>query len=120
MRGFLKAACLFFFLTAGFTASSQYYYYNDNYYDKDVIWEVGASVGGMNCITEVGSKKGSKLFPLGQINFKSTQLNTSFYVAAMYQNVVGLRVEATWGRIAGADSTGSSPERNLSFRTSIN
>lgn len=103
-----------------FSAKAQYYYYNDNYYDKDIIWEIGGSVGAMNGITDVGSKKGSKLFPLSQVDFKSTGFNLSFYVSAIYQNIVGLRLEATWGSVAGADSNGAQPKRNLSFRSPVN
>ena len=29
-------------------ASAQYYFYDDNYYDQDVLVEVGASIGAMN------------------------------------------------------------------------
>jgi hypothetical protein len=101
------------FLLISFSASSQYYYYNNSYYDKDIIWEVGASTGLMTGLTDVGSKKG--VMP----SFKSAQPNASFYVGTMYQNTYGVRLEATYGRIAGADSTGDNKRRNLSFRTSI-
>jgi hypothetical protein len=101
------------FILCAQTASSQYYYYNNNYYDKDVIWEVGFSVGGMNGLTDIGSKKS----PVPVL--KTTQLNGSFYVGALYMNMLGLRVEFTKGRIAGADSLGAYPQRNLSYRTSI-
>lgn len=95
------------------SAKSQYYYYDNNYYDKDVIWEIGVSTGLMAGLTDIGSKKG----PMP--GFKSAQLNSSVYVGALYQNVAGVRLEATWGRIAGADSNGIHTKRNLSFRTPI-
>jgi hypothetical protein len=94
-------------------ARSQYYYYDNNYYDKDVIWEIGTSFGLMTGLTDIGTKKG--FMP----NFKSGQLNSTVYVGALYQNVAGVRLEATWGRIAGADSNGLHTKRNLSFRTPI-
>jgi hypothetical protein len=100
-------------LVSAFTARSQYYYYNDSYYDKDVIWEVGTSAGLMIGITDIGSKKG--FMP----NLKNSQVNGSLYVGALYQNLVGLRLELTWGRVAGADSNGAFKTRNLSFRTPI-
>jgi hypothetical protein len=90
------------------TAKSQYYYYNNNYYDKDIVWEVGASLGLMKGVTDVKS------------TLKSTQANASFYVGAMYQNVAGVRLEMTYGRISGADSLGGENEwRNLSYRTPV-
>lgn len=95
------------------TAKSQYYYYNNNYYDKDIIWEVGASAGLMMSVTDVGSKKG--FIP----NLKSAKSNASFYVGAMYQNIAGVRLELTYGNIAGADSLGLHKWRNLSYKTSI-
>lgn len=96
------------------SVKSQYYYYNNNYYDKDVIWEVGASAGLMIGVTDVGSKKG--FMP----NFKSAKTNAGFYVGAMYQNIAGARLELTYGNIAGADSLGGVHDwRNLSYKTSI-
>jgi len=94
-------------------ATAQYYYYNDNYYDKDVLFEVGMSTGLMGCMTDIGSNKG----PMP--NLKSAQLNGSFYIGAMYKSLVGARLEFTYGRIAGADSLGYHKDRNLSFRTPI-
>ena len=96
---------LLIWLSAG-TATSQYYYYNNNYYDKDVIWEVGASVGLVKGVTDVKS------------TLKTSQAGVGFYVGALYQNIAGVRLELTYGRIAGADSLGGKQEwRNLSYRT---
>lgn len=100
-------------LLASLSSKAQYYYYDDRYYDNDVLFEFGTSVGLMNGITDIGSKKG--FMP----NFKNFNMNTSFYVGALYQNVAGARLELTYGRISGADSNGASPKRNLSFRTPI-
>jgi hypothetical protein len=94
-------------------AKAQYYFYDDRYYDRDMLWEVGFSLGGMNCLADIGSKKG------GMPDLKTTQLNGSFYAGFLYKNLAGLRFEYTRGRIAGADANGISPERNLSFRTPI-
>jgi len=113
MRRIFTLLLLAIVILCSSAAKAQYYYYNDNYYDNDMIWEFGTSVGLMNGITDIGSKKG--FMP----NFKNSQLNASMYVGAMYQNIAGARLEITYGRIAGADSTGGSPKRNLSFRTPI-
>lgn len=95
------------------SATAQYYYYNNSHYDRDLIFELGISGGAMFGQTDVG-KKG--IMP----DLKSSQGNISLYAGAMYQNTFGLRVELTYGRIAGADSAGGSrPARNLSFRTPI-
>ncbi|HAI84032.1 MAG TPA: hypothetical protein DCL43_10205 [Chitinophagaceae bacterium] len=96
-------------------AYSQYYYYNDRHLDKDVIWEVGAQVGIMNCMTDLG-KKG--------FNTTNSNLSGGFYAGFLYQNFIGARLEFNWGRIEAADSLAGkgSPQynRNLSFRSNIN
>lgn len=112
-RKFTQLIFIAMLLISSLTARSQYYYYDNRYYDKDVIWEIGASAGFMTGITDVGGKKG--FMP----NFKSAQLNGSVFIGALYQNVAGVRIEASWGRIAGADSNGLNKKRNLSFRTPI-
>lgn len=104
-------AILVFFISIA-SAKGQNYYYN-YYYDRPVHFEVGASAGMMNAMTDVGGKKG-----IGP-NSKAAQFNGSFYVGAMFRDVFGLRVEATWGSIAGADSNGLHKKRNLSFKTPI-
>ena len=106
----------FIFIIIFFTclhSSAQYYFYNDKYYDKDILAEVGASVGLMNSLTD--------------LNTNSTILKTfnicgSLYVGVMYREVIGLRLEATMGKADGADSLNTSKPlrlRNLSFTTSI-
>lgn len=106
-------AALLGMLIFSLAANAQYYYYNNNYYDRAVVWEIGGSIGLMNGMTDIGSDKG--FMP----NRKGGRVNGSFYVGAMYQNVAGLRVEATWGSFAGADSNGYHKRRNLSFKTPI-
>lgn len=110
---FNSLAVVVIILLSSLTARSQYYYYNNSYYDSDIIWEIGTSAGLMVGITDIGAKKG--FMP----NFKSAQVNASVYAGVLYKDLVGVRLEMTYGRIAGADSTGASPKRNLSFRTPI-
>lgn len=99
-------------------AYSQYYFYNSNYYDSEILWEVGASFGLMNGMADVGRKKFSPFVP-AMIDWKSTKTNGSFYVGVNYQNTVGLRAEIVYGSVAGADSNGTYTARNLSYKTSI-
>lgn len=97
---------------------SQFYYYNDKYYDKDLIWEVGASYGIMNCVTDVGVKNPSAFLP-SWVQWKNSKGNGSFYIGVNYKDIVGGRLEFTMGKIAGADSMGKHVDRNLSFRSDI-
>lgn len=39
-------------------AVCQYYFYNENYFEPALTWEIGISTGGMNCLTDLGGKKG--------------------------------------------------------------
>jgi len=38
-------------------ATSQYYYYDDSYYDKDFLFEINASGGAMNALTDIGGER---------------------------------------------------------------
>lgn len=121
---------LFLLLCTGFSAKgfSQYYYYNDNYYDNDLIFEAGAGIGGMNCITDIGGANTDKTMYVNEIRMKNTSVSYSVFAGVMYKNFVGARLEATWGRVHAADQdiTGKSSgniisktNRNLSFRSNI-
>jgi len=102
---------------------SQYYFYNDKYFDNDLVFEIGGSVGLMNSITDLGGQAKNKKVYLNEINWKNTTKAAGVYVAAMYQQTLGVRLEATYGSVKGNDSllAKGSPryERNLSFRSDI-
>jgi hypothetical protein len=119
-------------LTFGATqnASAQYYYYDDNSYDTPLTFEAGVSIGAMNCLTDVGGNSGtglSEVKGLKSYRLGTTDFCTSAYISAAYKYAYGLRLEATYGTVSGADSalknvassTGGRYERNLSFRTRI-
>lgn len=115
---------LFSFLEKG---RAQNYFYNNKFYESSVIVEVGASIGGMNCLTDLGGRKGVGGNFIKDINLQNTKLCGSLYVGIMYKDMVGLRIEATFGNITAYDSilkpvaasTFGRYERNLSFRSSI-
>jgi len=123
------AAVIIAVLTLGLAqnASAQYYYYDDYSYDTPLTFEAGVGLGTMNCLTDVGGnaglgKKGLKDYRLG-----TTQFDASVYVSAVYKYAYGLRLEASYGTVAAADSalksvassTNGRYERNLSFRSRI-
>ena len=107
--------------------SAQYYFYDDNHYDKPVMFEIGASVGGMNCLTDLGGGKGIGKKFIKDINIKNTQLTGGLYFAATYNNAVTLRFEAAFGQVKSYDSilkkniatSSGRYERNLSFRSPV-
>lgn len=116
--------CLF---CVSYSAHSQYYFYNDNYYEGDVLVELGGSVGFMNSLTDLGGKKGLGKTGVKDFNVKNSQLSGSLFLSALYKYYVALRFEASFGQVKGddaqlkavANTTNGRYERNLSFRSSI-
>lgn len=108
-------------------AAAQYYFYDGKYYDNPLLIELGGSVGAMNCLTDVGGRKGIGKKFVKDLNLGKTQLAGSFYISANYKYAVSLRAEATFGQLKADDkvlesvkaTTYGRYERNLSFRTNI-
>jgi hypothetical protein len=106
---------------------AQYYFYNDKYYESDLLFEAGVSGGIMNCFTDLGGRKGVGKKFIKDVNMKNTRLSGGVYVTAMYKNVIGLRLEGTFGQVKAYDSILKGDqslakqryERNLNFRSNI-
>lgn len=112
---------LLVFLFCRICSSGQYYFYDDKYMDNDILFEAGATLGLMNCVTDVGQKKGSAFSP-AFYDWKSVKLNAGVYCAIMYKSIVEGRVQLTKGTIAGNDANSNSnfvKSRNLSFKSNI-
>jgi hypothetical protein len=111
----------------GNKASAQYYFYNDSYYDNPFIFELGGSAGMMNCLTDLGGKKGIGKKFIKDVNLGNSQFAGSVFLSATFKNAVAIRLEGTFGQIKAFDSILSSSkssvygryERNLSFRSTI-
>lgn len=107
--------------------SAQYYFYDDRYYANNIVLEIGAAAGIMNCLTDLGGRKGIGKGFIKDLNWKVTKPCIGVYAVAMYKEAVGLRLQATLGNIASYDSLlrKTDPDlqgrygRNLSFRSSI-
>jgi len=110
-------------------AAAQYYFYNDDYYDSPVMFEVGASVGAINCLTDIGGNKGIGKTFIKDLNLGKTNFCGGVFISAIYKNAVALRLEGTFGKLSANDNVLSkvSPldiayqryNRNTSFRTNI-
>lgn len=106
---------------------AQYYFYNGNYYQNNLIYEVGASVGGMNCFTDLGGRRGIGKRFAKDINLKNTMACGSFFFGVVWKNEIALRMEATYGNVQAYDSILANVKnnseqryyRNLSFRSPI-
>jgi hypothetical protein len=108
-------------------ASAQYYFYDGYSYDTPLMFELGGSYGAMNCLTDLGGKKGLGKKGTKDLNLGNTQTNASVYLTATWRDAFALRLEATFGKVESFDSvlksvrtsTNGRYERNLSFRSKI-
>lgn len=124
----LKISFFLLFCILVFQAKSQHYFYNDEYYDNDFTGEAGISFGPMNCLTDVGGRKGRGKSGPKDLNINSTTLGGGIYFNVLYKHFLGIRVEGTVGRVHSKDSLLKAVKetaigrynRNLSFRTQIN
>jgi hypothetical protein len=115
------------FLFAGNQLKAQYYFYDGKYYENDIVFELGGSVGAMNAFTDLGGRKGIGKKFVKDFNFKNTQFCGGLFFSAVYKNEIAIRIEGTFGQIHAYDSilkkvaatTNGRYERNLSFRSSI-
>lgn len=118
-----------FLLLSGITqkAAAQYYFYDNNYYDNPLTYEVGLSGGVMNCLTDLGGRKGIGKKFIKDLNMGKTTLAGGIFISAMYKYAVALRLEGTFGQVKADDkvlekvkeTTFGRYERNLSFRSNI-
>lgn len=128
----MKKIALIFSLVTLLTASTekvaaQYYFYNDKYYDNPVVFEVGGSIGAMNCLTDIGGHKGIGENFVKDLNLGKTHFSGGFYLSATYQYMFTLRLEGAFGKISGDDkvlesvreTTKRRYERNLNFTSKI-
>lgn len=106
---------------------AQYYFYDNDTYDTPLTYELGGSVGAMNCLTDLGGKRGIGKRFLKDLNIGNQQTCAGAFISAMYQSAYALRIQATFGGVNAYDSilkpvrqtTGGRYERNLSFKSKI-
>ncbi len=111
----------------GQTLTAQFYFHDNNFYDSPLLFELGGSIGIMNCLTDVGGNKGIGKPLIKDLNIGNNQLNGSIYLSAMYKYAVGVRLEGTIGKVKAYDSilhpvketTLGRYERNLQFSSRI-
>jgi hypothetical protein len=72
--------------------SAQYYFYDNYAYDTPLMFEFGVSGGFMNCLTDLGGKKGIGKPFLKDLNIGKTQMNAGVYFSALYKNAIGNKI----------------------------
>lgn len=104
---------------------SQFYFYNDRYLDAPTLLETGVSVGGMNCLTDLGGNARKNW--LKDLEWRNTQPTAGVYFSLIHEQKVGIRIEGNYGLVTAADSNlkeslppaRSRYERNLHFKSRI-
>jgi len=130
MKRIFSLLSLSIFLTAfSNNVSAQYYFYNDTYYDNPILFEVGASVGAMNSLTDIGGNKGIGKKFVKDLNLGNTNFCGGVFVDLMYKNALGIRLEGSFGKVSAYDSVLKKVDvndiartrynRNLNFRSNI-
>lgn len=121
----LALLCLCFLFNR--PAASQFYYYNNQYYDKDFLFEAGISLGAMNCLTDIGGRSGNGGSFLKDLNWQNTRFSGGMFLSAEYRDALGARLEFSFGEITACDSVLKNDQsvarnrylRNLHFKSSI-
>jgi opacity protein-like surface antigen len=128
MKKILVAASFaFVLLTAAQSAVAQYYFFDDTYFDKPVLYEAGISANAMNCLTDLGGKKGIGKKFIKDLNTGYTHFSGGIFFSASYKNMFSMRLEGTFGQISGDDKilvgitdiAKQRYNRNQSFRSNI-
>jgi len=127
MKRFLVAGAILFLSFTLQTVSAQYYFNNGRQYESAVTLEAGVSVGVMNCLSDLGGKKGIGKNFIKDLNWKNSRPCAGIYLAANYQYLFVARLQGTFGSVTAYDSilkpiaatTTGRYERNLSFKSKI-
>jgi hypothetical protein len=118
---------LLLLLLSSSSCFSQSYFYDNRYYDHFILVEAGASMGSMNCMTDLGGKPGKGKPFFKDINWNCTRPSAGIFAGLLYRYTIGLRLEATFGNVQAADSLLKKNiadavhryERNLHFKSRI-
>lgn len=120
---------LFLLLSSCFSKAYSQLFKSQSYYNTEpMYYEIGAGLGAMNCITDLGGANGNKKYYINEIKAKNFRISGSIYAGVIYHNIIGARLETTFGSVGSADRDvkGNSitsvyrRNRNLSFRSNIN
>ncbi len=104
---------------------SQYYYYSDKYYESEYLVEFGVNMGIMSSVTDIGGASSDSKIYFNEFN--KMAFTPGLYLGFTYQDFIGLRLNATWGKVEGSDAniSGTSnnlvskKNRNLNYRSNI-
>lgn len=95
--------------------------------DKNYFYEGGVSAGLINSLNDIGGNEGLGARFFKDFNLNNTQLNGSIYFGLNYKEMLGFRLEGSFGNVKANDSvlknvantTNGRYERNLNFKSKI-
>lgn len=127
MRNRFKYSLAFIIVVTGLSSDAQYYYYDDNYYAGTFVAEAGIAGGLMNCLTDLGGRKGIGGPMWKDLDWRTNRPCASAYLLLHYKDAIGLRLEYCHGAVTAFDSLlkRSDPSlagrygRNLHFQSRI-
>ena len=105
--------------------NSQYYFYDATHLEPAWRLEAGASVGIMNCLTDLGGHKGNGNKFIKDVNWNASRFCSSLFLEVMHRDLIGVRLEYIWGNVTACDSVLKSDasaaalryQRNLHFQS---
>ena len=119
--------CLLAGQLLSYTLQGQYYFSANNQPEDEWMWELGASAGAMNCLTDIGGSNSSGKKFISAINWNQTRFCGGFFASATRHSTAAVRLQANAGQAAGNDdvlknSSGLARTRyyrHLQFRTTV-
>jgi len=121
--------CFAFALFCQTNILAQKRFYNSSFEENNCIVEVSAGAGTINCLTDLGGRKGPGKKFLKDINWDNSQASGNFSFGVIIKDVFAARLEASFGTIKAYDSilvnhkndarTMGRYFRNLNFRSRI-
>jgi hypothetical protein len=108
-------------------ADAQDFFYTDGNFSSNWILEMGPATGIMNCLTDLGGRKGNGRKGLKDLNWQMSRPCTGLYLQAIYKEAFAWKMEACTGSIASRDAVLRKTDplltgrygRNLSFQSRI-
>jgi Domain of unknown function (DUF6089) len=108
--------------------NGQYYFSgNNNNEEPELLWELGTSIGAMNCLTDLGGAKGIGKKFIKDINWGKTQFCGGLFVSATWHSLIAVRMEGIYGQVTASDDVLKNVYdiarerylRNLHFKSAI-
>ncbi len=124
---FIYSGCLLIGLFVMPYLNAQSYFSTGNNPEPELLWEIGASAGAINCLTDIGGKNGTGGKFIKDINWNKTRFCGSLFASATWQSIIAARLEAAFAEVTGSDAELKNATdlarnrylRNLQFKTTV-